>query len=497
MPAPTLSDPSLLVQKAFIGGKWVNAQLGKTFEVQDPASGELIGTCPECDGADTNFAIEAAATAFPKWRVRTGRERSRLIRRWYDLVIENKDDITALITWENGKANPDAAGEVLFAASFLEWFSEEAARIYGDVIPHSAAGNRVSVLREPVGVCGMITPWNFPAGMMARKAAAALAAGCTCVIKTAGETPFTANALAVLAERAGIPAGVINIVTALENTPEIGLTLCESPVVSKISFTGSTRVGKLLMRQCSGTLKKLSLELGGNAPFIVFDDADLDTAVAGLIASKFKCTGQTCVCANRIFVQAGIHDAFVKRLVEVMGNFRVGSGFDKRVTHGPLIHSNAVGKVVEHVEDAKARGARVALGGNRLPAQGPNFFEPTVITGMSRDMKIAHEETFGPIAAIFRFETEEEVVKAANESEVGLAAYVFTQNLQLSHRITESLHVGMVGLNTGVISDAPSPFGGVKHSGLGREGSKYGLEEYTELKTVVTGGIHTTYPSKL
>ncbi|KAB2581352.1 hypothetical protein BFW01_g10778 [Lasiodiplodia theobromae] len=497
MQAPTLRDPSLLVQKTYIDGEWVDSVSGKTFAVHDPASGQLIGKCPECVPADAQLAIEAAAKAFPKWRARTGRERSRLIRKWHDLILENKQDITTLITWENGKAKPDASGEVLFAASYIEWFSEEAARIYGDVVPHSVAGTRASVIREPVGVCGMITPWNFPAGMLARKAAAAFAAGCTCVVKTAGETPFTANALAVLAERAGIPKGVLNIVTALDNTPEIGLALCESPEVQKISFTGSTRVGKLLMRQCSSSLKKLSLELGGNAPFIVFNDADLDTAVSGLIASKFKCTGQTCVCANRIFVQSGIHDAFVDRLREVVGRFRVGSGFDDIVTHGPLIHANAISKVVEHVEDAKAKGAKIELGGNRVTALGPNFFEPTIITGMTKDMKIAREETFGPVAAIFKFQTEEEVVKSANEVEVGLAAYVFTRDLQTSQRMSELLHVGMVGLNTGSVSDPPSPFGGVKHSGFGREGSKYGLDEYTTLKTVVTGGINTVYHSKL
>ncbi|KAL1626228.1 succinate semialdehyde dehydrogenase NADP+ linked [Diplodia seriata] len=333
--------------------------------------------------------------------------------------------------------------------------------------------------------------------MVARKAAAALAAGCTVVIKTAGETPFAANALAVLAARAGVPNGVLNVVTALENTPEIGRVLCEAPEVRKVSFTGSTRVGKLLMRQCSEGLKKLSLELGGNAPFVVFDDAELETAVQGLVACKFKCSGQTCVCANRIYVQSGIHDAFVSRLREVVGEFRVGSGFDDTVTHGPLIHANAVAKVVDHVEDAKAKGAKVELGGNRIPALGPNFFEPTILTGMTEDMKIAHEETFGPVAAIFKFDTEEEVVKSANAVDVGLAAYVFTRDLQTSQRMSELLHVGMVGLNTGSISDAPSPFGGVKHSGFGREGGKYGLEEYMVLKTVVTGGINTVYPSKL
>ncbi|KAF2136917.1 uncharacterized protein K452DRAFT_312826 [Aplosporella prunicola CBS 121167] len=493
----TLKDQSLLVQKCFIGGKWVDATSKKAFEVHDPATGELIGNCPETAAEDAQHAIQAASDTFNEWRSKSGRERSRILRRWYELVMENKDDLATIITWENGKAKPDAAGEVVFSASFIEWFAEEAARIYGEVVPHSTSGSRVHVTKEPVGVCGLITPWNFPIGMLARKAAAALAAGCTCIIKTAGETPFSANALVLLASRAGLSPGALNVVTALENTPEIGSTLCESPIVRKVSFTGSVRVGRLLMKRSSQTLKKLSLELGGNAPFIVLDDADLDWAVTGLIASKFKCSGQTCVCTNRIFVQSGIYDSFVAKAVEAIKQLRVGSGFEDGVTQGPLVHSRAVSNMTNLVEDAISKGAKVVLGGKPMSELGTNFFEPTVITGMTSDMKMAQEEIFGPIAAISRFDTEEEVIALSNDSEVGLAAYVFTENLRRSQYMIESLHVGMVGLNTGVISDASSPFGGVKLSGLGREGSKHGIDEYLDMKTVVTGRAASVFRSSL
>ncbi|KAI8275144.1 Glutarate-semialdehyde dehydrogenase DavD [Colletotrichum sp. SAR 10_98] len=454
---PQLQDESLLIGKNFINGHWVNSVSDKTFNVTDPATGELIGSCPESVSEDAERAILSAATALPAWRSRSGRDRARILRRWYDLIMENKTDLATLITWENGKAKADAAGEVVFAASFLEWFAEEAARIYGDVVPHSNPNMRVSVLKEPVGVCGLITPWNFPAAMVTRKLAPALAAGCTVVVKTAGETPFTANAVMQLGQRAGVPKGVVNIVSALENTPEIGATLCQSEIVRKISFTGSTRVGKLLMQQSSQTLKKMSLELGGNAPFLVFEDADLDLAVAGVIASKFKSSGQTCVCANRVFVQEGIHKAFVSKLKEEMSKFKVGHGFDEEVTHGPLVSAEAARRVAGLVHDAVQGGGCVEIGGKARPDLGPNFFEPTVITNLKPNMRILKEEIFGPVAPILSFETEEEVVDAANRCDVGLASYIFTNDLNRATRVSELLQFGMVALNTGVISDAAAP----------------------------------------
>ncbi|KAJ6142955.1 Aldehyde dehydrogenase C-terminal [Penicillium samsonianum] len=492
-----LKDPSLLVGQNYIDGKWVEAVSGKRFIVTDPASGKLIGSCPESDTRDAQGAIESAAAALPAWRSRSGRNRSRLLRRWYNLVMENKEDLATLITWENGKAKPDAAGEVLFAASFLEWFSEEAARIYGDVIPHTQPNFRVSVLKEPIGVCGLITPWNFPAAMITRKLGPALAAGCTVVVKTAGETPFTANALLKLGERAGIPAGVINSIAALENTPEIGQALCSSNTVRKISFTGSTRVGKLLMQQSSNSLKKLSLELGGNAPFIVFEDADLGLAVDAAISSKFKSSGQTCVCSNRIFVQQSIYPEFIKRLKSAVSQFQVGNGFDAKTTHGPLVTPAAVERVARLVDDAVKRGAKVEIGGKRRSDLGQNFFEPTILTNASPDMSVVNEEIFGPVAPIFSFKTEDEVVATSNACDVGLASYIFTQDVTRANRVSELLQFGMVAVNTGVISDAASPFGGIKHSGIGREGSKYGIDDYLQTKTVVTGNINVVHKSSL
>ncbi|VUC22154.1 unnamed protein product [Clonostachys rosea] len=488
-----LKNPSLLIGKNYINAEWVESVSGKRFEVHDPATGKLIGTCPESNSQDAQRAIDAAAAAFPAWRSRSGRERARILRRWNDLILENAQDLATLIGWENGKASFDANGEVQFAASFLEWFSEEAAHIHGDVVPHSSASFRVSVLKEPVGVAGLIVPWNFPAGMITRKLGPALAAGCSVVIKTAGETPFTANALALLGEKAGVPKGVVNIVCALENTPEIGQVLCASPTVRKISFTGSTRVGRLLMKQSSDTIKKLSLELGGNAPVIVFNDADLDLAVKGVVASKFKGTGQTCVCANRIFVQEGIYDEFIRRLVEIVRTFKVGNGADPETTHGPLIHEAAASKVAELVEDAVQKGAKIAVGGRRRQDIGPAFYQPTVLTDVSSNMRLFQEETFGPIAPILRFSAEDEAVDAANACDVGLASYVYTQDITRAHRVTELLHFGMVAINTGVMSDAAAPFGGVKQSGLGREGSKYGIADYLQSKTVVTGNINVTH----
>ncbi|KAL4929976.1 NAD-dependent succinate-semialdehyde dehydrogenase [Aspergillus undulatus] len=487
---PPLKDKSLFIQKAFVNGEWVDADSGKTFEVHDPATGKLIGTCPEFSASDTEKAIQAANEAFPKFRTTLARERARMLRRWYQLMIDNAEDLATLITWENGKPLTDAKGEVNYAASFFEWFSEEAPRIYGDTIPASVPGNRVITLKQPVGVCGLITPWNFPAAMITRKIGPALAAGCTVVTKTPGETPFTANALAELAKRAGIPKGVVNIVTALKNTPEVGETITTHCDVRKVSFTGSTNIGKLLMKQSASTIKKVSWELGGNAPFIVFDDVDdLDAAVAGAIASKFRSSGQTCVCANRIYVQKGIYNEFVQRFVAKVKEFKVGAGFEEGITHGPVIHDRAIDKVDQHVQDAVSKGAKLVAGGQRLSDLGPNFYDLTVLTDMSKEMKLASEETFGPVAGLFPFETEKEVVELANKAEVGLAGYFFSGNVKRIFRVAEALEVGMVGANTGLISDVASPFGGVKQSGFGREGSKYGIEEFLTIKSVTFGGM--------
>ncbi|KAL2864205.1 NAD-dependent succinate-semialdehyde dehydrogenase [Aspergillus lucknowensis] len=487
---PPLKDKSLFIQKAYVNGEWVDAESGKTFEIHDPATGKLIGTCPEFSASDTEKAIRAAAEAFPKFRSTLARERARMLRRWYQLMVDNAEDLATLITWENGKPLADAKGEVNYAAGFFEWFSEEAPRIYGDTIPSSVAGNRVITVKQPVGVCGLITPWNFPAAMITRKIGPALAAGCTVVTKSPGETPFTANALAELAHRAGIPKGVVNIVTAMKNTPEVGETITTHSDVRKVSFTGSTNVGKLLMKQSSSTVKKVSWELGGNAPFIVFDDVDdLDAAVAGAIASKFRSSGQTCVCANRIYVQRGIYDEFVRRFVAKVKEFKVGAGFEKGITHGPVIHNRAIDKVDEHVQDAVSKGAKLVAGGKRLSNLGPTFYDLTVLTEMSKDMRIASEETFGPVAGLFPFESEEEVVELANKAEVGLAGYFFSGNIKRIFRVAEALEVGMVGVNTGLISDVASPFGGVKQSGFGREGSKYGIEEFLVIKSVTFGGM--------
>ncbi|KAI1164628.1 Aldehyde/histidinol dehydrogenase [Nemania serpens] len=487
---PDLKDPSLFkTDVCYVNGEWVGAASRKTFEVHDPATGKLVGTCPEFDAKDTEKAIAAAAEAFKSFRTKTGRERSKLLRKWYDLVMENAEDLARLITLENGKPLADAKGEVNYAAQFFEWFSEEAPRIYGETIPASLPGNRVITLKQPVGVCGLITPWNFPAAMITRKIGPALAAGCTTVCKAPSETPFTSLALAELAHRAGIPKGVVNVLTVHKNTPEVGETLMTHPTIQKVSFTGSTGVGKLLMKQASSTLKVLSMELGGNAPFIVFDDADVDAAVAGAIASKFRSSGQTCVCANRIYVQKGIYDEFAGKFAEKVKDFKVGLGFEEGVTHGPLIHDRAVAKADAHVRDAEEKGAKVVVGGQKMPELGSNFYQPTVITGMTKDMAIAYEETFGPVAGLFPFETEQEVVDLANAAEVGLAGYFFSRDLERITRVAEALEVGMVGVNTGLISDAASPFGGVKQSGFGREGSRYGIEEYQHIKTITYGGM--------
>ncbi|KAF2501336.1 succinic semialdehyde dehydrogenase [Lophium mytilinum] len=486
---PELNDKSLLKSQTYVNGEWINAKSGKTFEVTDPSSGKVIGTMPEMDKSDTEAAIAAAAAALPSFRKTTGRERAKMLRKWYQLMVDNADDLAKLITWENGKPFADAKGEVTYAANFFEWFSEEAPRVYGDTIPASIPGNRVFTIKEPVGVCGLITPWNFPAAMITRKIGPALAAGCTIVAKSPGETPLTAAALAELGHRAGIPKGVINFVTALANTPEVGSAITASETVRKVSFTGSTGVGKLLMKQSADTLKKLSFELGGNAPFIVFEDADLEVAVNGAVASKFRSSGQTCVCANRIYVHAAIYDSFATKLAEKVKAFKVGGGYGEGITHGPLIHERAIDKVEQHVQDAVSHGGKVLVGGQKIPDLGSNFFQPTVIRDMTSDMKLASEETFGPVAGLFKFETEADVVRLANEADVGLAGYFFSKDLQRVYRVAEALEVGMVGVNTGLISDPASPFGGVKFSGFGREGSRYGIDEYMTTKMVTLGGM--------
>lgn len=451
----TLKDPSLFIQSNYIGGQWQPSKSGATFEVTNPADDAAIGSAPESTTEDLEDAIQAASKAFPSWRALSGRQRGRILVKVFQLLVENKEDLGKIILAENGKAKSDAEGEVLFAAGFFEWFAEEASRTYGTVVPHSNASFRTQVVKEPVGVCGLITPWNFPLAMGARKIAAALAAGCTVVLKSDGLTPFSSTALALLCEHAGVPKGVFNVVNSLKGTPELGLAMCQSPTVKKISFTGSTRVGKLLMKQSSDTLKKLSLELGGNAPFIVFDDADVEVAVASALASKFKVTGQTCVCANRIYVQEGIYDKFSKRLVEEVSKFKVGDGRDATVTHGPM--TTGTSRVEGQIKDAVSKGANVLLGGNTLPKLGKNFHELTVLGDVSTSAQVTTEETFGPLAALYRFKTEDEVVNNANKAEVGLASYVMTSDLSRFHRVSERLQFGMVAFNTGVISDSAAP----------------------------------------
>jgi len=481
-----LKDTALFRQQCYINGTWVDAPDGKTVAVANPASGERLGTVPSLGASETETAVAAAHAAFPAWAAKTAKERATILRRWYELIVAHADDIGTMMTAEQGKPLAEARGEVTYAASFVEWFAEEAKRMYGDVIPGHQADKRILVLRQPVGVVAAITPWNFPAAMITRKVAPALAAGCTVVCKPASQTPFTALALAELADRAGIPKGVFNVVTG--SARAIGGVLTGDPRVRKLSFTGSTEIGKQLMAQCAGTMKKVSLELGGNAPFIVFDDADLDAAVAGAIASKYRNTGQTCVCANRLLVQAGVYDAFAARLVEAVGKLAVGDGLKGATDQGPLIDEAALSKVEEHVADAVAKGAKVVMGGKRH-ALGGTFYEPTVLTYVTPEMKVAGEETFGPVAPLFRFETEAEAVRMANDTEFGLAAYFYTRDLARSWRVSEALEYGIVGLNTGLISTEVAPFGGVKESGMGREGSKYGLMDFTEIKYVCVGGV--------
>ena len=482
-----LKDQDLLRSRCFLAGEWIDAPTGKTIDVHNPATGELIGTVPSLGRDETRQAIVAAEAAWPEWRNRTAHERSRILRRWYELIIENQEDLAQIMTAEQGKPLAESRGEMLYAASFVEWFAEEAKRIYGDTIPMAQPGKRIVVLKQPVGVCAAVTPWNFPSSMITRKAAPALAAGCTVVVKPAGQTPYSALALAKLAEEAGVPAGVFNVLTG--SAREIGGELTDNPIVRKLSFTGSTEVGKLLMRQCADTVKKISLELGGHAPFIVFDDADLDEAVAGAIASKYRNSGQTCVCANRFIVQQGIYEAFADRFVQaVTGQLQVGSGFDDGINQGPLIDLNAVMRMEAQVKDAVDKGARIGCGGSRVGETG-FFFEPTVLLDVTPKMQVAHEETFGPIAPLFSFNTEEEAIALANDTPYGLASYFFSRDIGKCWRTAEQLEYGMVGVNTGIMSTESAPFGGIKESGIGREGSKYGIEEYLEMKYLCLGGL--------
>jgi succinate-semialdehyde dehydrogenase/glutarate-semialdehyde dehydrogenase len=481
-----LQDEKLFRQHCYIDGEWVDAIGRGTIPVTNPATSETLGTVPKMGAEETRRAIEAADRALPAWRAKTAKERAQILRRWYDLMMANQDDLGALMTAEQGKPLAESKGEIAYAAGFIEWFGEEGKRIYGDTIPSQAADRRIIVTKEPIGVCAAITPWNFPAAMITRKCGPALAAGCTMVLKPATATPYSALALCELAERAGVPKGVFSCVTG--GSSEIGGELTSNPIVRKLTFTGSTEIGKLLLEQCAGTVKKTSMELGGNAPFIVFDDADIEMAVKGAIASKYRNAGQTCVCANRILVQDGVYDAFSKRLSEVAGAMQVGDGFAQGTVIGPLIDIKAVEKVEAHIADAVQKGAKVALGGHRH-ALGGNFFEPTVLTGVTTDMLITREETFGPVAPLYRFKTEQEAIKMANDTEFGLAAYFYSRDIGRVWRVAEALEYGIVGINEGIISTEIAPFGGMKESGLGREGSKYGIEDYLEVKYLCMGGI--------
>lgn len=481
----TLNDLKLFREQAYVNGEWIEADNSERFEVTNPANGDVIAEVSSLGQAETARAIDAAKAALPGWRDRTAKERSVIMRKWFDLIIANQEDLARLLSWEQGKPLAESRGEIAYGASFIEWFAEEAKRIYGDVIPHDKPGRRLVVIKQPIGVVAAITPWNFPNAMITRKVGPALAAGCTVVLKPASETPLSALALAELAERAGVPAGVLNIVTG-RRSREIGAELTGNPIVQKLSFTGSTGVGKVLMAQCAETIKKASLELGGNAPFIVFNDADLDAAVQGAIGSKFRNTGQTCVCTNRVLVQSGVYDEFAKRLVEAVSAFKVGPAEEDGVQQGPLINANAVNKVEEHIADAVSKGATILTGG-RPHARGGNFFEPTVLGDVTPAMMVARDETFGPLAPLFRFETEDEAIAMANDTEFGLASYIYTRDLGRAWRVSEALEYGMVGVNEGLISTEVAPFGGIKQSGLGREGSKYGIDDYIELKYMCVG----------
>ena len=481
-----LKDASLLRQQAYSDGAWCDADAGATLPVTNPATGEQIGTVPKMGAAETRRAIAAAHSAWPAWRGKTGKERSIILRKWYDLMMANVDDLAMIMTTEQGKPLAEAKGEIAYAGSFIEWFAEEAKRVNGDTLASPAKQNRIVVIKEPIGVCAAITPWNFPAAMITRKVGPALAAGCPIVLKPASATPFSALALAALAERAGVPKGVFSVITGASK--EIGAEMTSNPTVRKLSFTGSTEVGRQLMEQGAATIKKISLELGGNAPFLVFDDADLDAAVQGAIDSKYRNAGQTCVCANRLYVQDSVYDAFAEKLVAAVKKLKVGNGLDAGVSQGPLIDAAAVKKVEEHIADALGKGARLLMGGHRH-ALGQSFFEPTVLADVTSDMQVAKEETFGPMAPLFRFKTEEEALAMANDTEFGLASYFYARDIGRVWRVAEGLESGMVGINTGLISNEVAPFGGVKQSGLGREGSKYGIDDYLVIKYLCMGGI--------
>jgi succinate-semialdehyde dehydrogenase/glutarate-semialdehyde dehydrogenase len=481
-----LRDSKLFHQLCFINGIWTGADSDETIDVVNPATGAKIGTIPKMGAAETRRAIDAASRALPEWRAKTAEERSIILRRWSELLLEHKEDLAILMTAEQGKPLAESRGETAYAASFIEWFAEEGRRVYGDVIPPHQKDKRILVLKEPIGVCAAITPWNFPSAMITRKAAPALAAGCTMVLKPATATPFSALALAELAKRAGVPDGVFSVVTG--SAAGIGGEMTSNPLVRKVTFTGSTEVGKKLMAQCAGTVKKVSLELGGNAPFIVFNDADIDAAVEGAIISKFRNTGQTCVCTNRFLVQDGVYDQFAEKLASAVGKLTVGDGLKGETQQGPLIDMAGVEKVEEHIADALAGGARVVTGGKRHQLGG-SFFEPTVLADVVPGMLVAREETFGPVAPLFRFETEEQAIQMANDTEFGLAAYFYSQDISRVWRVAEAIECGIVGINTGLISTTVAPFGGIKESGTGREGSKYGIEDYLEMKYLCIGGI--------
>jgi succinate-semialdehyde dehydrogenase / glutarate-semialdehyde dehydrogenase len=481
-----LRDPDLFRQQAYLSGHWCDADSGATTAVNNPATGDVLGTVPTMGADETRRAIADAKKAWTDWRRRTAKERSIILRKWHDLMLANVDDLGALMTAEQGKPLAESKGEIVYAAGFIEWFAEEGKRVYGDTVPSPWADRRVVVVKEPIGVCAAVTPWNFPAAMITRKAGPALAAGCPMIVKPAMATPFSALALAVLAERAGVPPGIFSVLTG--SSRAIGGEMTSNSDVRKVTFTGSTEVGRTLMRQSAETIKKLSLELGGNAPFIVFNDADLDAAVVGAIASKYRNTGQTCVCVNRIYVQSGVYDQFAEKLVKAVEGLKVGNGFDPEVTQGPLIDYAAVEKVEEHIQDAVSRGARVLTGGQRHTLGG-TYFQPTVLANVPANATVAREETFGPLAPLFRFETDEEALQLANDTEFGLASYFYSRDISRVWRVAEGLESGMVGINTGMLSTEVAPFGGVKQSGLGREGSKYGIEEFLEIKYLCFGGI--------